>query len=159
MQRSNLRSSGAHSVQMKIIRSILLNLVHGRKLAGWWELKHFWGWEFPTNYHFCHQNPWKNEGVDHLKTRLFTINTSKNVGFGALGELSREVVSCTSFHHLIHCKTWDRPPSQAKPSVLSRRVTEFGQLRSMRCWFGSLNYCFFECEHVSGHCIDSNHLQ
>ena len=28
------------------------------------------------------QNPWKNKGFGHLKTRLFTIKTSKNVGFG-----------------------------------------------------------------------------
>ena len=32
-------------------------------------------------YHFCPQNPWKNKGFGHLKTRLFTTKTSKHVGF------------------------------------------------------------------------------
>ena len=38
----------------------------------------------PYLYHEPPFNPWKNKGFGHLKTRLFTIKTSKNVGFGAI---------------------------------------------------------------------------
>ncbi len=33
-----------------------------------------------TCTYYAPKNQWKNKGVGHLKTRLFTIKTSKHVG-------------------------------------------------------------------------------